>query len=56
MFIYWLVWDFSYGAVRDTYGPGYVGGMRTGDKVDFGAVVGLFGEYDRCGTCQVGGR
>ena len=28
--IYWLVWNFSYGAVRDTYGVGYVGGDEDG--------------------------
>jgi len=28
--IYWLVWDFSYGSVRDTYGLGYVGGDEDG--------------------------
>lgn len=28
--IYWLVWNFSYDAVRDTYGVGYVGGDEDG--------------------------
>ena len=46
--IYWLVWDFSHGSVRNTYGLGYVGGDEDGAiKLTFGGVVGLFGGYDR---------